>query len=206
MERINLFWKEYGVLVVVGLAGAGSLIYGLGVQLWQQKPVVEIVRSDTVLECHGGECGRQTIYVDVAGAVERPGVYKLQAGSRIGDAVIVAGGLSVAADREWVGETLNLAKEIKDGEKVYIPRHSENVGYSDNQKTQNAGLSENRINQRVNINTASLAELDKLTGIGPSRAQAIVDNRPYASSEELVVKAKIPASVYEKIQELVSVY
>ena len=51
-----------------------------------------------------------------------------------------------------------------------------------------------------------MAELDKLTGIGEVRAQAIVANRPYGSTEELVSKAKIPESVYEKIKDQVSVY
>lgn len=184
------FLKEYGILVVVGLVGVGVLVYGLWGQLVPQKPVVEIVK--------GGEKTSE-IVVDVAGAVEKPAVYRLPSGSRIGDALVSAGGLSGGADREWVARTLNLASEMKDGQKIYIPKESENS------ESQNVGISDNRSGM-ININTASASELDTLEGIGEARSAAIIANRPYGSPEEIVSKAKVPQSVYEKIKDRLTVY
>jgi competence protein ComEA len=132
--------------------------------------------------------------------VEKPGVYKLPGGSRIGDALVVAGGLAGDADRNWVGQTLNLAELVKDGQKIYIPRQSEN---SEGQKI---GGSDSQNSGKVNINKASVSELDGLSGIGETRAQAIVEGRPYTATEEIVEKAKVPKSVYENIKDQLSVY
>jgi competence protein ComEA len=185
-------------LILVGVVGLGVLIYGMWGQLVPERASVEIVKTGSQSSEHSLAQGSELV-VDVAGAVERPGVYKLPKGSRIGDALVLAGGLSAKADREWVASTLNLASEIKDGQKVYIPRQSEN---SENQKTR---VSENQ-SGKVNINTAGAGELDTLAGIGEVRAQMIIGNRPYGSIEELVSKAKIPQSIYEKIKDSISIY
>lgn len=191
------------VVFALGILGVGLLLYGVWEQIKPGEVKVEIVSGESAIQ-QVGDSAKQ-IMVDVAGEVEKPGVYKLQSGSRIGDALVAAGGLAAGADREWVAKNLNLAKEIKDQEKVYIPENS------DNQKTQRIGEPENRSvgisdSQTVNINTASEGELDKLTGIGEVRARAIIENRPYSSTEELVSKTKIPQSVYEKIKNSISVY
>ena len=112
MEKISDFLREFGVIVVVGLIGGGILIYGLWGVVGGEQATVEIVKN----EPQTGE-----IVVDVAGAVEKPGVYTLPSGSRIGEALVVAGGLSAQADREWVARTVNLAAELEDGAKIYIP-------------------------------------------------------------------------------------
>ncbi len=187
------FIKQFGILILVGVVGMGVLIYGMWGVMGREGSVVEIVKESENQNIKG------EIYIDVAGSVEKPGVYTLPSGSRIGDALVMAGGLSASADREWVAKTLNLASEVKDGGKIYIPRQSEN---SENQKTR---VSENQ-SGKVNINTVGAGELDTLVGIGEARAQAIIDNRPYGSIEELVSKAKIPQSVYEKIKDKISVY
>ena len=189
------WWKKNGVWVALGMVGVGCLLYGLWGVIWPEPAVVEIVQSSSIEK--GGE-----IVVDVGGEVITPGVYKLPTGARIGDALVLAGGLSAEADRQWVAQTINLAQEIKDGGKIYIPTRNEinnQIPITNNQTISNQA-------KTININTASVAELDKLTGIGEVRAQAIVANRPYGSTEELVSKAKIPESVYEKIKDQVSVY
>ena len=193
MEKISDFLREFGVIVVVGLIGGGILIYGLWGVVGGEQATVEIVKN----EPQTGE-----IVVDVAGAVEKPGVYTLPSGSRIGEALVVAGGLSAQADREWVAKTINLAKEIKDQEKIYIPAIQQ-VSGSDGQKVRE---SVDRINGKVNINKASVGELDGLVGIGEVRAQNIVANRPYGSTAEIVSKAKIPESVYEEIKDSLTLY
>ena len=108
--------------------------------------------------------------------------------------VDVAGGVS---------KTLNLASEVKDGGKVYIPVLG---SVAENPKSEILNPKQILNSKLININTASVAELDSLAGIGEVRAQAIIDNRPYGSTEELVSKANIPQSIYDKIKDSIAVY
>lgn len=200
MEKISVFLKEFGVLITVGMVGIGILIYGLWGVVKPEEAVVEIVKSNSPIANSPILKSETQIVVDVAGAVEKPGVYKLPSGSRIGDALVLAGGVSAKADREWIAKTLNLAEAVKDEAKIYIPARSEGSNLP------NSPNLANKPNSKVNINTASVAELDALVGIGEARAKAIIANRPYGSTEELVSNAKIPQSVYEKIKDSISVY
>jgi len=196
VEKIIFFLKQYGILLALGIAGILILIYGVYGEVSAEKPVVEIIKGEPARSDLVGE----QVMVDVAGAVEKPGLYKLTSGSRIGDALVMAGGLSAAADREWVAKSINLAEVLKDGGKVYIPVKQEITSL--NQKTIKPLESQGK----VNINTASMSELDGLMGIGEARARLIMDNRPYGNIDELVSKAKIPQSVYETIKDSVSIY
>lgn len=199
MEKISEFLKQFGIVVAIGMVGCGILIYGLWGVIRPEEAVVEIIngenREQENIEYRGGQ-----VTVDVAGAVEWPGVYKLPSGSRIGDALVMAGGLAGNADREWVAKTINLAEVVKDGGKIYVPAKQEQG------RTENKNIEYGEAQGRVNINTASVGELDRLEGIGEVRARAIIDNRPYGSTLELVSKAKIPESVYDDIKDQVSVY
>lgn len=201
-EKISLILKEYGLVVLLGLVGLGVTIYGLWRIVTPEPAVVEIIgdSGDRVL----GDREEGEIVVDVAGAVEKPGLYKLPAGSRIGDVLVSAGGLAATADREWVAKNLNLAQEAKDGGKVFIPTRDEKNDQSINAKIQTNSNSQNQ--NLININTASVSELDSLWGVGEARAKTIIANRPYASLEELVSKAKLPENVYEAIKEQVTLY
>ncbi len=130
-----------------------------------------------------------SLVVHLDGAVSKPGVYTLPAGSRIQDAVAMAGGFTSAARTD----TLNLAKRLQDGDKVTIPS---------NQNVDSAP-----IDQLLDINQATLAELDRLPGIGKTRAQAIIDFRTehglFTSVEELQEVTGISADVFTNIRELV---
>ena len=206
MEKIGEFLRQYWMFVVVGVIGVGIVGYGLWGAMRGEQASVEIVKSNSQITnsqiLKSGD--NMQIVVDVAGAVEKPGVYKMPSGSRIGDALVSAGGLSAEADREWVAKTLNLAEEVKDGGKVYIPSRDENNNQAPNSNNQTSSNVQN--SKLININTASVGELDSLPEIGEARVKAIIANRPYGSSAELVSKAKIPASVYAKIKDLVSIY
>lgn len=204
MERIILFVKEFGVVMVIGIVGVGVLVYGLWGVVGGEGASVEIVSGNQSSE-HSLTQGSalENIVVDVAGAVITPGVYNLPSGSRIGDALVAAGGLAEGADREWVAQTINLAEVVKDGGKIYIPTKT---GRETPSQSVGKGVTLGATHNKVNINTASEAEMDTLVGIGAARAQTIIASRPYASTEELVSKAKIPQSVYDKIKDSISVY
>lgn len=205
-ERIGEGYRSYGLVVMMAVLGVGLLGYGLWIAVRPSQVVVEIIDQGN-RDVVDKEMG--IIIVDVAGAVEQPGVYELESGSRIGEALALAGGLSAQADRGWVSRYVNMASELEDGMKVYVPMVSEGEGeiVDNNIEYGNDTVMGVSANQRsVNINTASISELDSLWGIGEARAQEIVTNRPYGSVEELMSKAGIPSNVFEKIQDQVSVY
>jgi competence protein ComEA len=151
----------------------------------------------------------EKITVDLQGAVLSPGVYELPVSSRLNDLLVKAGGLALRADRDWVNANLNLAQKLTDGQKIFIPEKVNSKEQIVNSKQSIANSNSQlaiRNSQLINVNTASAGELDTLPGIGPVRGQAIITNRPYGSIDELKTKAKIPASIFEKIEDRITVY
>lgn len=148
---------------------------------------------------------KKDIKVDIAGAVERPGVYTLVSDSRIQDLLLVAGGLSQTADRTYVARQINLAAKLTDGSKVYIPLEGEQTKPAQPVSAVQ-GASSNTSNNIININTASVAELDTLPGVGEVTVGKIVTNRPFQKIEELLEKKIVNKSTWEKIKELISVF
>ncbi len=119
-----------------------------------------------------------SITVHVAGAVNNPGVYKLRSGARFNDGVIAAGGATDQADLNSV----NLAMLLNDGEQIYILKRNEKphtitAQRSPSSATGGSASSGNPKVAIININTASLAELEQLPGVGPSTAKAIINYR-----------------------------
>ena len=140
------------------------------------------------------------LVIEISGSVEKPGVYKLKFDSRVDDLLILAGGLSALADRLWVEKNINRALKLVDGQKVYIPKIGDfGQGIIAGTSITNEGITS--LGDKVNINSASIKELDSLTGIGEVRAQAIVENRPYRAIDELVSKKVLPKSVFEKLKK-----
>ncbi|TML27724.1 MAG: ComEA family DNA-binding protein [Actinobacteria bacterium] len=106
------------------------------------------------------------LYVDVVGAVHRPGLYRVGAGARVADAVARAGGPTRKAELEL----LNLAALVADGEQIVVPRRG-GAGAA-----AVAGAS-SASSGPVHLNSATLDQLDALPGVGPVTAQKIVDYR-----------------------------
>jgi len=187
----NQIWEKNKVPVILGLVGL--ILVGIGafsVLLLQQKEAeIEILPAEETKE--------GTIFVDLEGAVEKPGIYELPAESRVNDVLVRTGGLSAEADREWVTKNLNLAQKLEDGAKLYIPSQTESGEVAGE---------ETAVSGKININTASASELDALWGIGEVRAKDIIDSRPYSSINELLTKKVIPSNVFEKIKDEISVY
>jgi len=152
----------------------------------------------------------EKILVDIQGAVEKPDVYEVSSGARLKDVLILAGGLSAEADRVFFSRRFNLAKKVADQEKYYIPSIEEvQTGLiKESEQTLNYNQTGNQegSNQSslININTASIEELDQLPGIGKVTAQKIIQNRPYQNIEELATKKIVNKSVYEKIKNLIT--
>jgi competence protein ComEA len=129
--------------------------------------------------------GGARLVIHVAGAVRRPGVYRLRSGSRVDDAVQRAGGATRRADLGG----LNLAAELEDGRQVLVPERARGGGGVATAAGSGATASAPAPGQPLNLNTATLEQLDELDGIGPATAQSIIDYREenggFGSVEEL---------------------
>ena len=180
-----------GILVLGLLISAGSLFRGI---LGSNQVQVEYLNGSDEKEIMTGE-----IFVDIEGAVVRPGVYQLAENERFKDALIKAGGFSEKADRGYCEKNLNMAQLLKDGQKIYIPFVGDTPsipGYNEAKTT--GGV--------VNVNSASLSELDTLEGVGTVRVNSIVKNRPYTTIEELVSKGGLTKQILEKNEGRIVLY
>lgn len=154
----------------------------------------------------------QKIVVDVCGAVRNPGVYELEMGARIFQAVEAAGGYLPEAAQTY----LNRARSLEDGQQIYVPTEEELVSESfeiqerapeaaGEEKTQTAEQPED---ERVDLNTADVEQLTTLSGIGTSKAEAIIAYREahggFASIEELMNVEGIKEGTFSKIKDKIS--
>jgi competence protein ComEA len=194
-------WPKFKAPVILGLIGL--ILVGVGtfsvLFLRQKESVVEIIPLE---ETATGSA----LFVDLQGAVENPGLYELPAGARVSDLLTEAGGLSAEADEEWVEKNLNLAQKLVDGIKVYIPQQGEEAPLAPQSTVDQVAGSSASLTDKVNLNTASAAQLDSLWGIGAKRAADIIASRPFQSIEELKTKKLVPSNVYERIKDQVAVY
>jgi len=143
------------------------------------------------------------VTIDIAGEVIHPGVYKLKGDARVNDALVIAGGLAGQADRNWVEKNLNQAERLVDGQKIYIPKIGEN---SSSLSSSSSVLGSS--SKIIRINTATVTDLDNLTGVGPAIAQRIIDYRTknggFKSVDEIKLVSGIGDKMFEKIKDEIS--
>ncbi|MBO7599912.1 MAG: helix-hairpin-helix domain-containing protein [Lachnospiraceae bacterium] len=135
-----------------------------------------------------------TIYVSVMGEVVSPGVYILPENSRVFELINEAGGTTKDADLTGI----NMVLKLTDGMQLYVP------GISSSENSVQAGSSFNTP-ALININTATLEELSTLTGIGATRAKAIIDyrekNGPFNTKEDLMLVNGIKQGIYDGLKD-----
>ena len=140
-----------------------------------------------------------TINVYVSGAVNKPDVYALPLNSIVKEAIAAAGGATADADLDRI----NLALRLSDQMQVYVPRKGEAA------PPPNGGSTPAASTGKININTATVEELDQLYGIGPSLAKAIVDyrtaNGPFKTIEEINDVKGIGDALFAKIKDSITV-
>ncbi len=161
------------------------------------------------------------VTVEVAGAVEKPGVYNFSSQDRVVDALKKAGGIiKKKADQALVGKEINQASKLQDEQKIFIPFK---VVRGEGEGTQVAGSQTSQVNNSsqgstsgssstssspVNVNQAGLSELETLPGIGPAYAQRIIDYRTsqggFNRSEDLLNISGIGTKTLAKISGLIS--
>jgi len=142
-----------------------------------------------------------SLLVHVAGAVNQPGVYSLPPGSRVQDAISLAGGFLPEANLQ----AINLAALIKDGERVFVPKVPATPvpGNADSPEVSSS------VQYPIDINTATQAELESLPGIGPVTAQDIIvfrdQNGAFRTIEEIENVPGIGQKTFETIKEFITV-
>ena len=160
------------------------------------------------------------LVVDVQGAVLRPGVHHLAAGSRVADAIAAAGGYGPRVDADRAGRELNLAAELRDGDRVLVPSRDDpppsGVGGSGGGSGGSGGAGSAGVGGSgggpsgglVDLNHATASELDALPGVGPVTAQKIIaarEEQPFATIEALRDRKVIGAAAFDKLKDLVTV-
>ena len=191
--------RYVGAQVTRGAAGAGSAAVEPGASAATPTAPAEPAPSASVSV---GRAGGGRVIVHVAGAVRRPGVYRFPAGARVNDALRRAGGPRGRADLDSV----NLAAKLEDGRQILVPRRAAAgaAGVS-----QPASGSDGARAAPINLNTATLEQLDTLDGVGPGIAQRILDYREqhggFARVEELGEVPGIGAKRLATLTPLVTV-
>ncbi|TWT16589.1 helix-hairpin-helix domain-containing protein [Streptococcus sp. sy010] len=160
----------------------------------------EVLTSDRSLS---SESEQDVLVVDIKGEVKKEGVYQLPAGSRVNDAIKAAGGLTELADKKSV----NLAQKLTDASVIYVASQGENISVVTPQiKTDEESQ---LASSKVNINQASLSDLQTISGIGAKRAQDIIDyresNGSFQTVDDLKKVSGIGEKTFEKLRELISV-
>ena len=123
------------------------------------------------IRVESGDEGRRSVVVHVAGAVRSPGVYRMRPSARVDDAVARAGGPTPRADLSQV----NLAAKVEDGRQVLVPRRVPAAAAAPAPAGMSAPPGQPAV--PINLNTATLEQLDTLPGVGPATGQKIIDYR-----------------------------
>lgn len=162
---------------------------------------IEITSEDETADPPPEKIELSTVYVDVKGAVVRPGVYELKNGSRVKDALELAGGVNPEAEVNYV----NLAELLVDEMVIYVPIVGEE--FTEQNKTLPGSSKKN--DDLISINKATIEELQTLPGIGPSKAAAIIEYREqnggFATIDELLSITGIGPKTLEKFRDKITV-
>jgi competence protein ComEA len=191
---------------LIGLVGVLVVVLG-GAGLWYTRSLPRPVNVDAARPAvsESGELpaspspSAATIVVDVAGWVQKPGVYEFTEGQRVIDALQAAGGPKRGADLT----AINLAAPLADGTQIVVSKEASAAppGSTDSTGSGAPGL--------VNVNTAAETELETLPGIGPVLGAAIIkyrtDNGPFTSVDDLDNVSGIGPATLEELRPLVTV-
>ncbi len=200
--------KRYGPYVAM-LSLFGIILAGT---IWALRrpdppPMVILTATPRPTETPRATPTPGSVIIDIAGAVAKPGVYTLPVGSRVQDALTMAGGTLPNAETRG----LNLARKLNDGEQIYIPTFAEATS-----APMVTAVKSNRLPTptrtpigKININTATVEELDALPGIGPAIAQRIVDyrtqNGPFKVIEDIKQVRGIGDAIFADIKDNITV-
>lgn len=204
-SKPSQIWSKFRFEATAIAISTGIIIISLLFFLKASRTRPKVVISQNSRNTKDQKNQEVKIVVDLAGAVEEPGVYEVTEGARLKDALVLGGGLSAEADRQYIARYFNLARVINDQEKIYIPSSDEVKEVPANFTPQVQGGSTTTVKGKININSATASELDSLPGVGKVTADKIISGRPYGSIDELQSKKTVSKSTFNKIKELITV-
>lgn len=187
--------KKHWLAVILALSALIFFIYGL-ISLLGTNQNSSGVKFETNSSKDSSISQNNLITIDIEGEVVKPGVYKLKQNSIVQDALVISGGLTQLADRNWIAKNLNLALKVTDSQKIYIPKSGDStsgtiLGTSDQVNSTDL----------ININSALESQLDQLPGIGPVTANKIISQRPYSTIDQLLEKKAVSQKVFDQIKD-----
>lgn len=198
---------RFGASIVLGVASIVLIILSAILLIKSVQTSTPITFSSELESSPSGQSKQQKqdqyVVVDVEGAVAKPGIYRLAQGSRVEDALILAGGLVKNADVARIAQVMNRAAVVSDGAKLYfypLSDSPDNIVRRDMTNDQVSAGSTAGVGM-VSVNSSSQSRLEALDGIGPATAIKIINNRPYQTLEELVSKKVLSRSVLEKLKD-----
>lgn len=219
IRDVRNFYKDYSkyikagaVILTIAVAAFLFSLYGedsKSVVIPYEKP-----ESSNNLEVKPDDKSKKEqskyIYVDISGQVKAPGVYKLKEGSRLFEAIDMAGGIVDGATLD----NLNRAETLSDGQKVvvYTEEELESLNVEDSLDDYENNLDDeqdnsNKSDGKININKAGLIDLQKIVGVGPAMANKIIsyreENGKFNDIEELKNIKGIGEKTYENLREQV---
>ena len=181
-------------VVLLLLVAVGGLLPKKEEAVEESEAVVTTVLAEKTEENTTLEA---VIFVDIKGAVKKPGVYQMKAGDRVKDAIDAAGGLTAEADSQKV----NLAQRVEDQMVIVVPK----VGEEAEAIPAGATSKETSKEGKVNINTATVEELKTLKGVGEKKAEAIIEyrkkNGSFKTKEDLMKVRGIGKKLFESFEE-----
>ncbi|HER1159110.1 TPA: helix-hairpin-helix domain-containing protein [Streptococcus pyogenes] len=205
----NSLKKVYSLPRLIGVVLAIFLILTLSFVIWgkeQSQTKLPIVSTSSSIQQPASEekkysSEESNILVDLKGAVQQEGVYKLRANSRVRDVIELAGGLTQEADRHAV----NFAEKLTDEQVVYVPKQGEEISVLPRSLVSGKKETASKDQSKVHINKASLEELQHIPGIGAKRAQDIIDMRDklggFKALEDLRQVSGIGEKTLEKLKD-----
>lgn len=155
----------------------------------------------------GGNPG--VVVVEIAGAVRRPGVFRLSIGSRVGDLIEAAGGYGPRLDADRASRDLNLAARLSDGDRVTVPSRDDVIPTAPGTGGDGTPAGRGAAAAAVDLNRATSAELEALPGIGPVTAGKIMSSREeqaFTAVDDLRTRKLVGAKTFEALKDLVSVH
>ncbi len=185
-----------GVILIGGLVVTAIVVIGALTRIAELPGGQAALPSIDSWDAEHGQpamFNQQQVTVHVAGAVSQPGVRHLTHGSRVAAAIEAAGGAAADANLD----AINLARIINDGEQIIVPHVGDDIedGHT--------------ADGRININRASATQLEALPGIGPARAQTIVEYReshgPFTAPTDLRAISGIGEATFQRLAELITV-
>ena len=199
------------------------IIVTLSISLYikcNEEPVIKYKTKKVVEECKNPESKK--LIVDIKGYVKKPGVYEVEEETRISDVIELAGGLLLSANTRY----LNLSKKVTDELVIIIYSDTEieemiekgeieeklpdvkDENLITSEEVLEEETNENKVSGKININTASIEELMTLTGIGETKAEAIIKYREenkFKTIEDIMEVSGIGESTFEKIKNNITV-